>query len=359
MAPLDLSHDGGASIVVRNLLIRWRRKHSVSLVTNRMNRFHLDGLEETVVRGETYGAWLVNSVLKGHDLFDDDIFLDEGNTFPVLGLMKFGRRSSTFLHSHGVATFGPEAGITSPYQLRNYAERLFSIRSAGTTIVNSELHRQVIISKFGRGIADRVRPIWHGVDPDMFPESVPTGRKILFVGNVAKGDLFWRKGVRTLISAFSMLRKEIPESRLSIAGEVGNYLAEACEEFGVSQGVEQLGQIPQSRIAATYRASRVLVLPSNFDTYGQVVNEAMASGIPVIVSDMAGASEVVRRANCGLVFRAGDPNGLHNCIMTILGDDELTVVLGKNGAKYARANLTWEKIAGQYIELFKSGSSQA
>jgi glycosyltransferase involved in cell wall biosynthesis len=356
LAPFDLGLDVGATIVVRSLLKWWRRDNFVSLITDRTNSFHIEGVEEIVVDASSYRSWLLNSFQRLPDLLDYDVLLDESYTFPILNFMKLTRQCSTFLHSHGVLGLGANDGITTLSQFRNYAERFLSARSSNSIIVASELHKRALVSCFGASIDSRIHPLWHGVNPEDFPESVPTGKRILFVGNTAKGDLFERKGIKTLIKAFSKLSKEIPDARLSAAGSADNRLARSCEEFGVSKSVDYLGGIKHDRLSAIYGASRVLVLPSVFDTYGQVVNEAMSCGIPVIVSDGVGSAEVVKSAGCGLVFKTGDAQALYKCLKSIFDDDKMTIDLGRRGSKFARNHLRWETIAARYIDLFKPNS---
>ena len=102
-----------------------------------------------------------------------------------------------------------------------------------------------------------------------------------------------------------------------------------------------------------YNRALVLVLPSRLDGYGLVVNEAMACGTPVIVSDRVGASDTVKKAGAGLVFPSGNAVILANCIRRLIVDDELVRKLGKMGYDYANQELDWKQVSRKYLSVFK------
>ena len=76
-------------------------------------------------------------------------------------------------------------------------------------------------------------------------------------------------------------------------GELREQLAERARRLGLADRVRFLGFVNQSALPATYRAADVLVLPSEFEPFGLVVNEAFASGTPAIVSTACGAVGII------------------------------------------------------------------
>src|SRR5207248_580451 len=92
-----------------------------------------------------------------------------------------------------------------------------------------------------------------------------------------------------VLSALAQL--DSPNAWLVYAGDgqMRADLAALARELGVSERVKFMGFVNQSQLPETYRAADILVLPSEYEPFGLVVNEAMACGLPAIVSDQVGA----------------------------------------------------------------------
>ena len=356
LAPYDVGYDGGPNVVIRNLIREWSKFHSVTLVTISNGSFSSNSVARVTLGGGRYFTWLIRSFGNLPNIVNHDVIVDEGLTFPILQCARMNKRTQSFLHFHGV----PKANLWNEHlsvsEFRNHCERLISMVAAKSIIAGSQLHRRAILASFGGFLTHKIHVIGHGVDLELFQRTKPGGHQILFVGNIGEGDLFVRKDVRTLLSALSMISREIPDVSLVMVGTVGNNIERVCREFGVSSRVRWLGHLRQSELAKLFGESRVLVLPSTFDAYGQAVNEAMASGIPVVVSDRVGASEIVRTANCGFVFPTGNARRLRDCLKAVLDSDGLASELGENGWSYAHKHLAWGLVAQRYIELFRTAA---
>src|SRR5262249_48047883 len=113
---------------------------------------------------------------------------------------------------------------------------------------------------------------------------------------VFAGQLVWRKALDLLLEAFSPLIDEYPNLRLAVigAGEMLPPLRTETEQMGLAERVSFEGVIPPDRIPARLSVADLLVLPSRWDGWGVVVNEAFSVGIPVIASDQCGASDLIR-----------------------------------------------------------------
>jgi glycosyltransferase involved in cell wall biosynthesis len=96
-----------------------------------------------------------------------------------------------------------------------------------------------------------------------------------------------------------------------------------AEHLGVGERVRFLGFLNQSKIPGAYAASDVLVLPSEYETFGMVVSEAMACGLPAIVSDHVGARfDLIDGHGTGIVYPAGNVDSLAGVLHEILPDSE-------------------------------------
>lgn len=148
----------------------------------------------------------------------------------------------------------------------------------------------------------------------------------------------------------AMAKANVPEMYLVFAGD-GPLLSQLEAEariLGCAQRVRFLGFVNQSQLPAVYCASDLLVLPSEYEPFGLVVNEAMLCGCPVAVSDRVGARfDLVRPGETGLVFPYGDVQTLASIFEDVLPDLERLHRLGQN----ARALMeTWSP--RQSIEAF-------
>ena len=144
--------------------------------------------------------------------------------------------------------------------------------------------------------------------------------KILFVGR-----LFPEKSVHTLVEAMATVVKATPESHLMIVG--GGYLRASLESLverlRLQDHVTFLGIVDDVEKVQAYNASDVFVLPSLAELEGMVVLEAMATGLPIIVSDAEmSASKFFVRDN-GFLFRTGDAAHLAERITTMVRDATL------------------------------------
>lgn len=123
-----------------------------------------------------------------------------------------------------------------------------------------------------------------------------------------------------LIRAFARLTEEFPAAYLVIAGsgeEEGN-LRNLAESLGVRQ-IRFIGFQNQTQLTPLYAASDIFVLPSHLESWGLVINEVMAAGLPAIVSSEVGAApDLVEGKGTGIVYPCGDVDALSQEIRALL-----------------------------------------
>ena len=137
------------------------------------------------------------------------------------------------------------------------------------------------------------------------------------------------KGPMDLLEAFA--RANVPKSYLAFAGDgpERSNLERRATELGLADRVRFLGFVNQSKLPSAYCAADLFVLPSLFEPFGLVVNEAMLCGLPVAVSDRVGAKfDLVRPDENGYVFPAGDVEALAAILRQILPDPEKRARMG-------------------------------
>jgi glycosyltransferase involved in cell wall biosynthesis len=195
--------------------------------------------------------------------------------------------------------------------------------------VNSEQYRQNWIQ---RGIAaDKLKILPRGLDTRFFtPERrdpdfwVKFGKQpeevgLLYVGRVSK-----EKNLDIAIAAYHKLRFEGLPVRLLIVGD-GPYLKELRES---APEVCYTGYLKGQELAAAYASGDIFVFPSTTDTFGNVILEAQAAGLPCVVSDLGGPSELVEHGHTGFVTRAFDIGDFAAALRRLVTDPELCREMG-------------------------------
>jgi glycosyltransferase involved in cell wall biosynthesis len=154
---------------------------------------------------------------------------------------------------------------------------------------------------------ERVHCVPLGVDVELFaPREEPEeaqGGTFVFVGAASR-----IKGLDLLLEAFARVRGAEPEASLLVIGPPGD--ASSLLGPPPPAGVTVLGPLSQGDLARRLRASGCLVLPSRNESFGMVVPEALAAGVPVLVSDRAGAAALIQDGQNGWVVPAGDKGAL-------------------------------------------------
>jgi len=143
------------------------------------------------------------------------------------------------------------------------------------------------------------------------------------------GQLIERKGLKYLIKAYSQLRPEFDVALLIVGGGMQkDELAELCRRDNV-RDVFFTGYIQLETLTQYYVMSDIFVLPSLEETWGRVINEAMACGLPVISTIKAGApADMIINGLNGFVVKDKNVEQLHQAMSTILSDPSLKQSMG-------------------------------
>ena len=176
---------------------------------------------------------------------------------------------------------------------------------ADCIFVTSDLAAQTYRSNIAQ--QTRIETILLGADIDRFtpvsPSVIMEPFTFIFVGAGTE-----RKGFDFLLNAIAELRKEDYSFKVAVAGVIDRTLLAGRQEL--MPIIDQCGMIGHDKLIKVLRGAQCLVLPSRFDAFGMVVPEAMACGLPVIVSDMVGAKQIVEEGRNGFVVPTGDVDAL-------------------------------------------------
>jgi len=158
---------------------------------------------------------------------------------------------------------------------------------------------------------------------------------ILFVGTLQP-----RKNIQTLLEAWHEIKNDFPELWLVIAGDTGTVFA-ATQSLNLER-VRLLGYASEDDLAGIYAKATLFVLPSFDEGFGLPALEAMACGVPVIVSNGGALPETV--GDAAKIFRIKEKNGLTRVLRECLENDELRLSLASKGLERVKL-FTWQKSA--------------
>ena len=153
--------------------------------------------------------------------------------------------------------------------------------------------------------------------------------RFLYVGRLSAST----KGVDTLLKAFSCMPSE--GWTLSIAGGYGEMTNDVAAWAKNRANVALLGTVRASDVAELMRRHDVCVVPSRFDGWNVVINEAICAGIGVLASDETVSDELVRESEAGLVVRAGDAVALRDALLRCVESTEMVSRWRESAVRYS------------------------
>ncbi len=188
-------------------------------------------------------------------------------------------------------------------------------------------------------------------------EIAPETKVIVYVGRFDP-----RKGIETLVRAVaqSTLRDQA-DLKLIIGGGSRPGQSDGIErariegivqELGMSDFTEFPGRIGDEVLPVYYAAADICVVPSHYEPFGLVAIEAMASGTPVIASDVGGLQFTVVPEETGLLVPPKDNAGFAQAIDRILGNPDWQKQLGQNARRRVEAKFSWDGVASQLSDLY-------
>jgi glycosyltransferase involved in cell wall biosynthesis len=216
----------------------------------------------------------------------------------------------------------------------------------------SELARQTYLDA---GVpAEKVHAVDLGADLELFApvpgeETTREGFVFLFAGATIR-----RKGFDLLLEAFDRVAAAEPAARLRIAGprgDLGHLLDGRSPES--SDRIAFLGPRTQGELATELRRADCLVLPSRNDSYAMVVPEALASGLPVLISEMVGAKDLVTEGRTGWIVPVEDAGTLAERMAWCVRHPDAVRALRADCRRAAEA-ATWPAYARRFTDLLRS-----
>jgi phosphatidylinositol alpha-mannosyltransferase len=357
VSPYGYPHPGGVNEHVRHTYDAMRRMgHDVWIITSKYGKERKD--EGHVIRLGTGWAFPANGSMgrvtlgwrfkeQASDLLAEhrfDILHFHEPFVPFLSPTVLDRSNTI-----NVATFHAFGGFSPSYWLGARVARQLARR----------LHGRIAVSGAARHFINRYFPgeyriIPNGVDLDRYAEAEPYEEwrdgtiNILFVGRLEE-----RKGLVHLLGAYHRLRKRHVDARLLVIGS-GPKLREYRRYIGLRQihDVEFLGRVSDDEKARFFASADIFCAPSTGqESFGIVLLEAMAAGIPIVASDIHGYKNVVQRGVQGLLVEPRNHRALAAALYTLANDPEQRHRMGEAGRQRA-PDYSWDRVTERIVDFY-------
>ena len=248
------------------------------------------------------------------------------------------------------ATLESPTPVVATFHSGASRSRLFHLAAPALRRVARRLAVRIAVSEAAAAFArDRIGGVFeivpNGVDVGRFAEATAAdlgeGTKLLFVGRLDE-----RKGFPTAVSAFARLAADRPGLRLVVAGDGPDRTAADGLPADVRDRITFLRNVPNRDLPPIHAACDLYLGTSvGGESFGIVLVEAMAAGVPVVASDIPGYDEVVRDGVDGLLVPPRDPEALADAAARVLDDPRLAASLAAAGLRRAAA-FDWEVVVG-------------
>lgn len=196
---------------------------------------------------------------------------------------------------------------------------------------------------------------------------LPLGKKIIvFAGKMEK-----RKGAMTLVEAVREIKRRWPsiynqllviifsgdprrqQTKEKQEADVRHELKRTIAKMGVGERIRLYQGVGQEKLHLYYGAANVVVMPSYYEPFGMVAIEAMATGTPVVASNVGGLQGTIEDGITGFHAEPKDALGFARQIVKVLSDEGLAERMSKNAVIHARQNYSWLRIAKRIYKLYK------
>ena len=268
----------------------------------------------------------------------------------------FLRQPVAHLHAHfatspAMVAFFTHKLLDIPYTFTAHAKDIYvspnkllraKIEAAEAVITCTAYNLQYLRSQFG-ALSNKVRCVHHGLDLPEFEFRRPRTRSDDIPLVLAVARLVEKKGLPDLLTALDILRKRGRRIHAEIIGDgpLRAALESQLRSLGLAGLVTLLGAQPHEKVRQAYRRASLFVLPCTLAENGDrdgipnVLLEAMASGVPVISTEISGIPELIESERNGLLVSPNEPGKLAGAMERILASPEL----GERLASSARAKI--------------------
>jgi len=368
---------GGAEIAMANLAEEFTRQgHQVQLVTaqwhpNWPRQISHRGIPVTRLPNPSlrgWGTWRymmsLGKWLRQHEKQIDAVYVSMLKHSASAAVTRLANSPiPVILRAEGAG----DTGDCAFHQQANFGHRLRATcqKADGFVAPSQQIHEELLAANFP---ASHIRFIPNGVNipPQVSPEGRIQARQALGAANailrtrdssplvVYTGRLHPGKGLAKLIRIWPTVLEQFPTARLWLVGEgpQEGELAALIEALGLKSRIALPGVF--DTVEDILAAADAFVLPSHFEGMSISLLEAMAAGLPCVVSDIPGNRVVVSPGETGLTFDLEHPLQMADAICKILGNQPLATQLGAAARRHVQQHYGLTRTVEEHVRFFRS-----
>lgn len=304
----------------------------------------------------SWGVWAMKG---GVDLIYTRTFSPPEAVATWLGRRALGIRAVVLL---------PGTWLFEPPTLKNRVWRWVlskTVKASDRLILYSPLMLPSVKRYFPGLDEGKVRYVHNAVDVERFRPKAPRSgvlerlglrgseRLVLFVGRISS-----RKGVDDLVKAFGVAVEEAGDAVLALAGgedkKFGAEVRRLVGELGLEDRVRFLGPVPNEDVPDLMCAAEVFAYASRGgEGIPRAILEAMACGLPVVATEVAGVPEAVRDGETGFLVEVGDWETMGERIASLLLDEELRRRMGAAARRLVEQEFSYEVVIPRLVEVLR------
>ena len=241
----------------------------------------------------------------------------------------------------------PEGG-RSPFNEQERGEWIecesTALHHAAHICARTRLVRDSLIHDYGLS-TDRISVVGGGLNfaelPQVSEKRAARDPALLFVGKE-----FHRKGGDFLLEAFQKVQQKIPNLQLTIVSK------EAPIGIAVPNVTRIAKQCSREEMAELYDNSDLFLLPSRLETWGDVLLEAMAHGLPCIGVQGQAMEEIIDEGRNGFLVEFGNVQQFADRILQLMGSNDLRETFGRSARKKVESQFLWDHIVDRFESIF-------
>ena len=203
------------------------------------------------------------------------------------------------------------------------------------------------------------RVVRSGIDAVAYGFAERSGQVKKTLNILMAGILFPHRRFEDGIRALAIVRKKGHDARVTIVGDSSSQkayhsvLLEVCRQEGVFDFVQFKGKVCDDELREAYRSHDIFLFPNHWQSWGLVVFEAMACGLPSIVSKTAGASEVLTDGENALLVEPFKPEDIITAVAKLIDNPDLYVKISRQGRELVEKSISWPLMAQKVSAIFK------
>lgn len=263
------------------------------------------------------------------------------------------------------ATLSSDAPVVATFHAYHARSRLLGAAAPVLRTVARRIDRSIAVSEAAAAFVASIVPsgveiVPNGVDVDRFAsatepaDGLPSGQILLWAGRLDP-----QKGFAIAVRAFGELARRFDDLWFVVAGDGRDRHAVASLSADARRRVVMLGAVPNRELHRYHAAADAFVAPATgHESFGVVLVEALAAGVPVVATDIPGYREVVRDGVEGLLVPPGNAPALVEAVSRVLDDPALAERLVAAGRERART-YAWDAVVPRIEEIYRRVAATA